>query len=319
MGHLRSLPLLVTLPLLATLPFLACVGDPIVPPVLDAGKDSASTADAAPDAFDASPATCAGQAFGPLKKIDFFPPDASGWGGVWSPRAVGNTLYWAGSIAPNTLDIYTGLLNGTNVVNGGTVLSSTVMVGPSSSSTLDWSPAIASSTSYIVFARGNVLARDLFVGSGLSWGTVAAAAALNTADDDTDPWIVGAPPVALYYARNTPTSGKILRARITSTTPTFGAPTDVTLPCPSQFCGTPVVDAAESTLLFAAWADAKFATTVYEIALSKVATDVTAKGTPVPHPELGTHYPSWVSSDGCVAIVAHGEPGEVWSATRSPK
>ncbi len=86
-------------------------------------------------------------------------------------------------------------------------------------------------------------------------------------------------------------------------------------------CATSVTTPDEKTLFYATWPNAAGylnGVVVQEATLTNVNGAVTA-GTPIPHPELGAHFPSWVSADGCQILLANGEPTKLAAATRTPK
>lgn len=341
-----SLTTLSTFALLALA--ASCTGDDpaAVTDVGDAGGDATSSVDSATDpdgedphsghdaGGDAAPTSCFGKPFAPVKDIataslvgiDPLTP-------TWGPRIVGTTAYFAARA-----DV-AGALQ--------TVFAAPWTVGAGSSASLGaptelvaithptlptWSPVVDATSTVMLVAAGNspgfgAPQRDLYASTfnGAAWGTPAVASALNsldTADDEADPWIVGSPPKAVYFARQ-PSGGAMTIARATmalvvASPPTFGAPSPVAIECAGSNCGTPVVTADEAHIVFGRWAPGGFIPRVVEIELVVNAGQAgAAPGAElVEHPELGAAYPSWMSDDGCRLVASRGAGMQLVYATR---
>lgn len=299
------------------------MGDAVTtPPAGDAGGDA--VVDAATDARTESGApTCFGQPFTTPRQITAATGDGGAFVGLYGPRVWSNNVYLSGIPYGTTFDMYRAAWPASlpATVNLGVLTPITSLNG----SDLDWPPTISDSGAYVVFARGPVGSRNLFVGTGAvnAWPTVGAipSTTINTSDDEADPWLAGKPPAALYFTRlqSSGSIGTIQRAPVTAQTPAFGNPVAVTVSCGAPICATPLTTPDESILVFASWdSTGGFMPTVKESHLTKSGSNVTADA-PVPHPELGNRYPSWISDDACTVIVAHGEANQLYVATRTPK
>lgn len=115
---------------------------------------------------------------------------------------------------------------------------------------------------------------------------------------------------------------EIHRSAVTGgASPQFAAPVRASLACPMANCGTPVVPTNEGMLLFGTWAAGGFDPTVREAVLAVGGGAVSTSGI-VDHPELGAHYPSWISDDGCEVLLGGGgvsQVADVAYARRAPK
>ena len=143
---------------------------------------------------------------------------------------------------------------------------------------------------------------------------------IQSAADETDPWLAGDPPTGLYFTRSAPNlnSGTIYRAAVVNQTPTFDLPQQV-VSCTTGICGAAVTTSDEHTLLYATWPSAAAflnGMQVQEVALTN---GHVTSGQPIPHPELTSHYPSWISANGCQIVVANGAAAGMLVATRAPQ
>ncbi len=269
---------------------------------------------------DAHVPSCAGQPFGAPVAINTSQIAAAVATTVWGPRVVGGNAYF--SAVPNgsgEQQVFRATF--TPAAGGAPALSNaTQLTPPSSTSVVEWAPTLSPDNSQLVFATGFPGPRQLAVSaaSGGAFAAPTAIAALNTGADETDPYFANAR--ALYFARdNASPIFEIYRSAVSGAT--FAAPVKVTLTCPLANCGTPVVTSSEGLLLFGAWSTGAFLPTVREAALTVTAGAGVATGV-VDHPELGTHYPSWVSDDGCEVLLGGGNistVADVAYAKRTPK
>ncbi len=164
--------------------------------------------------------------------------------------------------------------------------------------------------------------RDLAVsiGSGGAFAAATGISGINTSADETDPWLVGKPAAkAMYFGReNGAGAMEIWRSTISGTA--FSAPSKGAVGCAQLSCGTPVVTPEESTMLYASWASGGFVPNVVESAL--VSAGGWTAGAGIGHPELGIHYPSWVSDDGCEVLLGGGNISsinDIYYARRTPQ
>lgn len=317
---------------------VACVGDDVAgdrPADADGGVDGSSSSssggpdattpnDAGADADAVAPTkSCRGLPFDEIKQVDTAQIAAAVDSAVvWGPR-------FAETAAQSSSDVYFAawpagateqqIFRATFVAAsaGGAPLlkNATLLAPPSSVSSVEWTPAVAlngnspPTPAYMIFSVG-FPSRDLALATASGGGFNAATtiAALTTARDEADPWLVGRPPTAVYFAQeqdeSPPRHVRIFRAPITGgATPAFGAPAPFTATCPDFHCGTPVTSADEKIVLFSAWPDSPFAPTVNEVIQGADGGAATMK-----HDELGAAYPSWISGDGCEVLLGGGGP-----------
>jgi hypothetical protein len=321
----------------ATLTVLAsCVGDaPATVAAEDAtASDATNTPDTAvsdagsSDAADVqASSSCYGQTFTIIKELDAHSLDGGSWAWVWSPRVFNaNTAYFSAGTSLAGLQLYKATFPGV-----GGALSNPSAVANLSTAAFNWPMSVAPSGSYVVFAQGSTGSRDLQYATGSTddWSSVQPITTANTSADETDPYLVGSPPKSFYFwrATNDDNSGTVWRVPVNSQDPTFGIPTQV-VNCASGICGTPVVSPDESTVFYATWASAAAYLATAETQEAPLDKTFNA-GTPIAHPELGIHFPSWVSADGCTLVLANGTPfaanpdagiqSGLLVATRTPK
>lgn len=265
--------------------------------------DAAAPDTAAPDAAtpDARVPTCAGQPFGTPVAVNTSQIAAALASTMWGPRVAGGNAYFAAVPAGSSEQ---QLFRATFTGGGVPALSNAVALTPPSSPTIvEWAPTATPDGLMLVFATGFPGPRQLSVAMGTGGAFTAGTpiTSLNTAADETDPFLANAR--ALYFAREdttgTPTF-EIYRSEVTAGV--FAAPAKVKLLCPLKNCGTPVVTPTEHMLLFAAWpGGGGFVPTTREADLVG-----TTAGAVIDHPELGARYPSWVSPDGCEVLLGGG-------------
>lgn len=299
--------------LAAAVALSACVGEdvpaatPQVTGDLDGGVDGAasdagvptSTDDAGADA--ARTPSCWGQPFTEIVPV----PTPGFTDAIYAPRVSGGIAYFvAASGATQPL-----LTTPWDASSPSLPSTASPLTLPSSTLTnVTWAPTLLSDGS-LVFASGFPVNRQLSLAARSGGAFLAPVAILTSSVDDTDPWFVGAAaaPGALYFARGTPNAASvpsvIVRSAVTfGAGPTFGAPAPIGVTCPSANCGTPVVSPDETRLLFGAWPTADFVPAVYEGVVATEGGARTIQGV-TPRVELGSTYPSWISADGCTAIV----------------
>ena len=259
--------------------------------------------------MDAGPLTCKGKPFDP-------PPIRVGTAQIsgaiattmWGLRVVGPNAYFAATPA-GTSEQQLFRATFTPGTGGGppALSNASVVTPPSSTSVVEWAPSVSSDSALLVFATAFPPPRDLefSIGTGGAFAAATGIASVNTSADETDPWLVGKPAAkAMYFGRENTAGGmEIWRSTISGTV--FSAPAKVTLVCAQLSCGTPVVTPDESTMLYASWASGGFVPNVAESPLVSAGGGWTA-GPAIGHPELGAHYPSWVSDDGCQVLLAGG-------------
>lgn len=344
-----SLTTLATLALLAAA--ASCTGDDpaAVSATGDGGSDASPVVDAGgePDGADphsghdaggdAAPASCFGKPFTTVKDVatNALTGVTLAAATVWGPRLVNGTAYFAatpGAAGPQRIFAapwVAALEGGAPALGAPTEL--TAIAHPSLPT---WSPTVHPSGKVMLMAVGNppgfaAPQREIYASyfDGNAWSTPAVASALNSGtpgDDEADPWIVGAPSHAVYFARQ-PLAGTMTIARavmtlVPASPPTFGAPAPLVVECADSHCGTPVVTGDEAHLVFGRWPTAGpgFMPRVVELSLAKsgAAVVVAPGAAPVEHPELGTAYPSWMSEDGCQLVASRGQGAQLVYATR---
>ncbi|MFO0643311.1 MAG: hypothetical protein U0183_29060 [Polyangiaceae bacterium] len=279
------------------------------------------------DASDARVPTCAGQPFGAPVKLDVSQIAATIGATLWGPRVAGaNAVFSAVPAGSNEQQIFRATYTPGAPGMPPALSNAAVLAPPSSTSVVEWAPTIAADNSFLVLVVGFPLPRNLALSVSTGGGAFGAAtpiAALNTATDETDPYLVGRPAKALYFGRESATGAmEIHRSAVTGgASPQFAAPIRASLACPMANCGTPVVPTNEGMLLFGTWAAGGFDPTVREAVLSVGGGAVSTSGI-VDHPELGAHYPSWISDDGCEVLLGGGgvsQVADVAYARRAPK
>ncbi|MBL8611889.1 MAG: hypothetical protein JNL38_31385 [Myxococcales bacterium] len=271
---------------------------------------------------EAGPPTCAGQTFGTPVPIDVSAITGLGVPTpyLWGPRVVGNKAYFAANVTSGEQRLFTAPFN----LGEGKLGPRTELAEASAGPGAEWAPAASADESFVVFAYNTTVlgGRDLY-SAQLPAGAPTIEAILNKGAsdvDDTDPYLVGSPTKAVYYASGpNGTSQSLFRAARMSGA--FLAPIGLLQPgqCARAYCGTPVVTPDEKTILFATWDAGGFVPSVREAALQLTTLTAPYMSSFVEHPELGNRYPSWVSDDGCAVIVAHGEPSQLFVARRSAK
>ncbi len=265
---------------------------------LDAGDGSVGDGGQVP--------TCANQTFGTPMLVSTSQISGALETTMWGVRVVGPNAYF-GAIPKGGTEQQ--IFRATYTAGASPSLSNAaVLTPPSSASVIEWSPAVSADSALMVFATGYPPPRELSfsIGSGGGFGAPTALASLNTAADETDPWLVGKPAATvLYFGReNASTDMEIWRSPI-SAGPTFATPTKVTLVCPQSDCGTPVVIPDETMIFYASWANGGFVPNVQEGKLTVAGAAATA-GPALGHPELGNRYPAWISDDGCEVLLGGG-------------
>jgi hypothetical protein len=302
----------------------ATVGDSSVADVAipDASPDGSSA-----DASDARVPTCTGQPFGAPVALDVSQIAATIGATLWGPRVTGaNAVFAAVPAGSNEQQIFRATYTPGAGGAAPALSNATVLAPPSSASVVEWAPTIAADNSFLVLVVGFPLPRNLALSVSTGGGAFGAAtpiAALNTATDETDPYLVGRPAKALYFGRESAAGAmEIHRSAVSGgASPQFAAPVRAALACPMANCGTPVVPTNEETILFGTWAAGGFVPTVREATLSVTGGAVSTSGI-VDHPELGAHYPSWISDDGCEVLLGGGgisQVADVAYARRAPK
>ena len=268
--------------------------------------DDAAVADAGKDAH--AP-TCAGQVFATPALVVTALVSGALATTMWGLRVVGPNAYFSAVPSGGSEQ---QLFRATFAPGAGgaapTLSNASVVAPPSSASVVEWAPTVSTDSALLVFATGFPPPRNLSlsIGSGGAFAAPGPIAALNTAQDETDPWLVGKPvATALYFARDNGASSMEIWRSAVSAGPLFAAPTKIALVCPQLNCGTPVVTPDETTLLYASWATSGFVPNVEESPLAVAAGTGTA-GAAIGHPELGSRYPSWVSDDGCEVLLGGG-------------
>ncbi len=350
---MRKLACLVSSASISLALFYGCVGDSPTSPTADAATGGDSAIDTAPprdssagdsavpgdsEAKDSSSPdvptgdgrvpTCYGQPFGAPTSVDMSQVSAALGGVVWGPRVVGANAYFAA--VPNGGNEQQ-LFRATFAPGAGGAapgLSNAVQLSPPSLATVvEWAPTVARDSTMMVFntglpqlAQARELALSLATGGAFAAGV--AIGNLNTTFDEADPWLVGRPQArALYFSRDDAAKVVALyRAPVTGVG-TFGAAARVSLTCPLSNCGTPVVAPNEDLILFGAWPAGGFAPTVREASLGVAGATASATNL-VDHPELGAHYPSWLSDDGCEVLLGGGGISQITDiayARRTPK
>ena len=297
------------------------------PGLTDGAVDGASPRDDAggDSSRDGLAPTCAGQTFGAPTPVGTALVSGALATTMWGLRVVGPNAYFSAVPSGGTEQ---QIFRATFTAGAGgaapSLSNAAALTPPSSAAVVEWAPAVSADSAVLVFAGGFPPPRNLSVsiGSGGGFGAPAAITSLNTAADETDPWLVGKPAaIALYFGRdNGASSMEIWRSAIAAG-PVFGAPAKVALVCAQANCGTPVVTPDERTLLYASWAGGGFVPNVAESSLTVVAGAGTA-GTTIGHPELGNRYPSWVSDDGCEVLLAGGgisTVNDIYHARRTAK
>lgn len=269
---------------------------------------------------EAGPPTCAGKPFGIPVPIDVSAITGLGVPTpyLWGPRLVGNKAYFAANVASGEQRLFTAAFDLTE----GRLGARTELVEASAGSGAEWAPTASADESFVVFAYNTTVGggRDLY-SAQLPGGAPTIEATLNKGGsdvDDADPYLVGSPTKAVYYASG-PNGAAQSIFRAGRVSGAFLAPVGLLQPgqCSRAYCGTPVVTPDEKTILFATWDAGGFVPNVREAALQLVTAPYMSGF--VDHPELGNRYPSWVSDDGCTVIVAHGEPNQLFLARRSAK
>lgn len=318
--------------------FFGCVGDDPVPnttPDASASSSSSggssssssgstSSSSSSGSSGEAGTPTCAGQPFKTPVAIRTTTILAGLGSFVWGPRIQGGKAYFAAT--PSGAGIQR-IYRADFVAGAAPELTNATELATLNGTTANakWAPMVTSEGTHLVYADGNLVGdagRDLFAATANSSKTdfnAGAILSLNLpgAVDDTDPYVVGSPTKAIYFASGAFTAQSIYRASATPAL-SFGAKTKVDIPCPMASCGTPVVPADEKTILFAAY-DATFQPKIYEATMDVTKSPITV-GPLVDHSGvLGTRYPSWISDDGCAMVIAIGTPPELQYATRTPK
>lgn len=324
MKSMQGLPLLATLASASLAILAACVGDDASTPTQesiptqgtgtpDSGSDSGIDASRPDDdggteaGHDAAALSCAGQTFGTPTLVGTAQISGALATTMWGIRPVGPNAYFAATPSGGSEQ---QIFRATYTLAAGgaaPALSNASVIAPSSAAVVEWAPTVSSDSALLVFATAFPGPRNLSYanGAGGTFGPAIPIATLNTAEDESDPWLVGKPTAtALYFSRYSGTSMEIWRSAITGG-PSFGTPVKITLLCPQSNCGTPVVTPDETTMLYASWAAGGFVPNVTESTLTLASGGGTA-GTAVGHPELGARYPSWVSDDGCEVLLGGG-------------
>ena len=286
-------------------------------------SDGASMKEAEASA-DAGPLTCKGKIFGTPVRVGTAQISGALATTMWGLRVVGPNAYFAATPAGSSEQQLFRATFTPGVGGGAPALSNaSVLTPPSSTTTVEWAPSVSTDSALLVFATAFPPPRDLAVsiGAGGAFAAATGIASVNTSADETDPWLVGKPAAkAMYFGReNTAGAMEIWRSTISGTA--FSAPAKVTLVCAQLSCGTPVVTPEESTMLYASWASGGFVPNVAESALLPAGGGWTA-GPGIGHPELGTHYPSWVSDDGCEVLLGGGNISsinDIYYARRTPQ
>lgn len=237
--------------------------------------------------------------------------DTGGWQqAVYGPRLRGAEAIFAAMPSTDAQRLYRAPW--TNAADGGlfslALGTSTVVPLGTDTTSWHWSPTPLPDGSLVLAtspsaAAARVLARAPSTGAG--FGTPSAIFPAS-GQDEADPWFVG--PTnggALYFSRG-PTNGvgaMIWRSAV-SAGPTFATPQVVTVDCPRDSCGTPVVAPDQGHLLFSAFQSrSSFQPIVLQARLANVA-GAWVTSEVVALSEFGTAYPTWVSADGCTALAA---------------
>ncbi|MDB4944895.1 MAG: hypothetical protein JWP97_4429 [Labilithrix sp.] len=273
---------------------------------------------------EAGPGSCSGKAFQAPVRVGTADISGAIATTMWGLRVVGPNAYFAATPAgANEQQLFRATFTPGVGGSAPSLSNAAVISPPSSSSVVEWAPTVSPDSALLVFATAFPPPRDLAVSTGAG-GTFAAAipiGSINTSADETDPWLVGSSTAkALYFGRENGSGAmEIWRSAVSGTT--FSAPAKLALTCAQLSCGTPVVTPDERTVLFASWASGGFVPNVAASALTDSSGGWTA-GPAVGHPELGTHYPSWVSDDGCEVLL--GGPNissinDIYYARRTPE
>ena len=303
--------------------------DAAVSPDADAGRDDAQLLDGAltrdvEASADAGLASCKGKTFGTPIRVATAQISGAIATTMWGLRVVGPNAYFAATPA-GTGEQQLFRATFTPGVGGAApaLSNASILMPPSSTATVEWAPSVSNDSALLVFATAFPPPRDLAVsiGSGGAFATPTGIASVNTSADETDPWLVGKPTAkALYFGReNTAGAMEIWRSAVSGTA--FAEPVKVTLVCAQLSCGTPVVTPEEGTMLYASWASGGFVPNVTESTLLAAGPAWNA-GPAIGHPELGTHYPSWVSDDGCEVLLGGGNISsinDIYYARRTPQ
>ncbi len=320
--------------------FFGCVGDDPVPNAAPDASASSSSSGGSSSSSSSSGSTssssssssgssgtpsCAGQPFATPVAVKTSAISATVSGFVWGPRIQGAKAYFAATPTSGGIQrIYRAdFIAGTNpeITNAAELATLNA-----TSANAKWSPMVTSEGTHLVYADGNLVGdagRELFAAAANSsktdFGAGASLSSLNLpgAVDDADPFVVGSPTKAIYFASGDVAGQSIFRATATPAL-SFGTKTKVDIPCQKASCGTPVVPADEKTILFAAY-DASFQPQIYEATMDVSKSPITV-GALVDHSKvLGVRYPSWISDDGCSVVLAIGTPPELQYATHTPK
>lgn len=308
----------ILLPLLA---IEACGGDfgakdaPLTQAEAEAGPEPSGDAATRPEASDpvgderrdGGAPSCRGQTFKPPTLVNTTQISGALATTMWGPRVVGQNAYFAAVPAGgNEQQIF----RATWSPGAAPSLSNAAAVAPpSSASVVEWAPAVSADSALLVFGTAFPPPRNLSyaLGSGGGFAASNPITSVNTAADESDPFLVGKPAAtALYFGREDGAQKmEIWRSAITSG-PVFEEPQKATLTCPEANCGTPVVTTDERTAFFASWGAGGFLPNVNESDLQVSATGAVIAGPAIGHPELGARYPSWISEDGCEVLLGGG-------------
>ncbi|MDB4944893.1 MAG: hypothetical protein JWP97_4427 [Labilithrix sp.] len=275
------------------------------------GQPGDEARDGSPDAIAAL--TCRGKPFQTPLRVGTADISAAIATTMWGVRVVGSNAFFAATPAgTNEQQLFRATFTPAGAVSAPSLSNASVISPPSSTAVVEWAPSVSSNGTLLVFATAFPPPRDLAVALGAG-GVFAAATdigSVNTSADETDPCLVGAPSAtAMYFGReNGSNAMEIWRAAVDGTT--FSTPTKLALACAEMNCGTPVVTPDEGTIFYASWASGGFVPDVVESTLV-AAGGSWSVGPAVLHPELGTHYPSWVSDDGCELLLGGGNISSV--------
>lgn len=283
------------------------------------GEPSDASVDAVPDGGRPS---CALQPFDSLVAVSA-PGEFKG--SFRTPRLAGPNIYFAAAEETLSQDLF--VANNASAVPGGPPsLLSAARIAVSDPELYEWAPTAPDDEAFLVFARGVIFSRELWLGlpSEGSFVAARALAELNSGTDQADPYLAGPAGRTLYWSRDGQPAGRtIFRAptvTFVSGQPTFGTPSTIGLTCPETQCGTPVVTPDESILFFGSYTTGDDPRRIHEVRLAPTGDGgVTVAGMMVSHPELGERQPTWISKDGCALLVAGYTLDEVRFARRTPK
>jgi hypothetical protein len=174
----------------------------------------------------------------------------------------------------------------------------------------EWAPAPSGDGAFMVFARGPIGSRSLYlsnrVAGTFNGGTLIPVLQPDTNNEDTDGYLL-ADGSAYYFASNRAGGGGLGLYRSAHQADGFD-PASSVLPSGPGTRSLPVVDSAETTMLYAESPTRDLS--MGDIVETRLDAAHQATGTPMAHPELSTAVapdsPAWLSPDGCTLYFQRG-------------